>query len=39
LAEFRQNLAGVGTSKDVQLFTDQVREHRLWIASDDRVGA
>lgn len=38
LAEFRQNLATVGSSVDVQSFTEQVREHRLWIASGDHAG-
>lgn len=38
LAEFRQNLVAVGTCADVQTFTEQVREHRLWIASGDHVG-
>ncbi|MCT9011619.1 hypothetical protein [Streptomyces rhizosphaerihabitans] len=38
LAEFRQNLAAVDDSADVQAFAEQVREHRLWIASGDHVG-
>ncbi|MGW1504728.1 hypothetical protein ACWCQW_40700 [Streptomyces mirabilis] len=33
LAEFRQGLAAAGDSADVQAFTEQVTEHRLWIAS------
>ncbi|MET7908797.1 hypothetical protein ABZS98_11030 [Streptomyces avermitilis] len=33
LAEFRQGLAVAGHSADVQAFTEQVTEHRLWIAS------
>ncbi|RMB87414.1 hypothetical protein CTZ28_00035 [Streptomyces shenzhenensis] len=37
LAEFRQNLAAASSSADVQTFTEQVREHRLWIASGDHV--
>ncbi|WP_329056553.1 hypothetical protein OG511_02670 [Streptomyces sp. NBC_01453] len=38
LAEFRQNLAAVDGSADVRAFVEQVREHRLWIASGDHVG-
>ncbi|MFD6293991.1 hypothetical protein ACFWFU_04060 [Streptomyces sp. NPDC060235] len=38
LAEFRQNLAAVSNSLGVQAFAEQVREHRLWIASGDHVG-
>jgi hypothetical protein len=38
LAEFRQNLAAVDDSADVRAFAEQVREHRLWIASGDHVG-
>ncbi|MER5386725.1 hypothetical protein ABT040_41905 [Streptomyces sp. NPDC002688] len=38
LAEFRQNLAAVNDSPDVLAFAEQVREHRLWIASGDHVG-
>ncbi|MER5928327.1 helix-turn-helix transcriptional regulator [Streptomyces mirabilis] len=38
LAEFRQNLAAVSNGPDVQAFAEQVREHRLWIASGDHVG-
>lgn len=38
LAEFRQNLATAGDSGDVQAFTEQVIEHRLWIASGDHIG-
>ncbi|MGW2783262.1 hypothetical protein ACWC3X_18750 [Streptomyces populi] len=37
LAEFRQNLSAVSNSLGVQAFTEQVREHRLWIASGDHV--
>lgn len=33
LAEFRQNLAVASGSADVQTFTEQVREHMLWIAA------
>ncbi|MFG2353740.1 hypothetical protein [Streptomyces sp. NPDC048521] len=39
LAEFRQGLAAVGSSADVKAFTEQVREHRLWVASDALVSA
>ncbi|GGY88528.1 hypothetical protein [Streptomyces poonensis] len=39
LAEFRQNLAAVGDGTDVRTFTEQVKEHRLWIASGGLVGA
>ncbi|MGD1224974.1 hypothetical protein AB9Q10_41895 [Streptomyces krungchingensis] len=38
LAEFRQNLAPVTNSPNVQAFVEQVREHRLWIASGDHLG-
>ncbi|MFJ8600403.1 hypothetical protein ACIREM_17095 [Streptomyces shenzhenensis] len=38
LAEFRQNLAVADDSAHVQTFTEQVREHRLWIASGGRFG-
>ncbi|MET7385234.1 hypothetical protein ACFYPT_18080 [Streptomyces sp. NPDC005529] len=38
LAEFRQNLAGAGDSAHVQAFTEQVTEHRLWIASGVHAG-
>ncbi|WP_373297108.1 hypothetical protein [Streptomyces brasiliensis] len=37
LAEFRQDLTAVGDSADARAFTKQVREHRLWIASDAHV--
>ncbi|PTM87643.1 hypothetical protein [Streptomyces sp. VMFN-G11Ma] len=37
LAEFRQNLAVIGHTPDVQSFEEQARQHRLWIASDDGV--
>lgn len=39
LAEFRQGLAMAGNSTDVRAFTEQVREHRLWVSSEDLVGA
>lgn len=39
LAEFRQGLAAVGSSANVKAFTEQVREHRLWVASDALVSA
>jgi microcompartment protein CcmL/EutN len=39
LAEFRQGLVAAGDSRDVKAFTEQVREHRLWMASDDLVSA
>ncbi|OIJ69198.1 transcriptional regulator [Streptomyces mangrovisoli] len=38
LAEFRQNLAAADTSAEVQIFTEQVRDHRLWIASGEHAG-
>lgn len=38
LAEFRQSLAVAGDSAHVQTFTEQVSEHRLWIASGDHAG-
>ncbi|MEU0787379.1 hypothetical protein ABZ341_38290 [Streptomyces sp. NPDC006173] len=38
LAEFRQNLAGAGDSAHVHAFTEQVTEHRLWIASGVHAG-
>lgn len=37
LAEFRQDLATVGDSADARAFTEQVREHRLWVASDAHI--
>ncbi|MEV5779932.1 hypothetical protein AB0L42_02780 [Streptomyces sp. NPDC052287] len=38
LAEFRQNLTAAGDSAHVHAFTEQVTEHRLWIASGVHVG-
>ncbi|MFI0961021.1 hypothetical protein ACH4S8_06360 [Streptomyces sp. NPDC021080] len=38
LAEFRQNLAAVDDTAEVQAFTEQIRDHRLWIASGDHLG-
>ncbi|MET7776884.1 hypothetical protein ABZU94_11940 [Streptomyces mirabilis] len=38
LAEFRQGLAAASDSAEVQAFTEQVTEHRLWIASGDHAG-
>lgn len=35
LAEFRQNLVTAGQSAEVHIFTEQVRDHRLWVASGD----
>lgn len=37
LAEFRQSLSAAGDGTDVQTFTEQVREHRLWIASGSHI--
>lgn len=32
-AEFRQNLAVASSSADVQAFTEQATEHKLWVAA------
>ncbi|MFF3451527.1 hypothetical protein ACFYXJ_30790 [Streptomyces sp. NPDC002667] len=38
LAEFRQNLTTAGDSTHVHTFTEQVTEHRLWMASGVHLG-
>lgn len=37
LAEFRQGLAAVGNTAEARTFTEQVGEHRLWVASEAHV--
>ena len=37
LAEFRQGLAAVGNTTEARAFTEQVGEHRLWVASEAHV--
>ncbi|WP_327700330.1 hypothetical protein [Streptomyces sp. NBC_00459] len=38
LAEFRQNLAATGENAVSRSFTEQVQEHRLWVASETQPG-